>query len=455
MTQTPRRAPLLAKALAAASGLALAGCASLPSIPGFGGGDGDDPSIDEIGRIAMVLGEERLQPDPELAAVTLTLPVANTLESWEQAGAGPSKVVGHVAAARDLTIAWRREAGAGSNRSAALTMAPVASREMIYVLDSRQTIRAFDLQGGAERWRLRVESGNTRDTISIGGGLGLSGDTLVMASGFGKVLALDAATGSVRWQRDMDAPMTGAPTIREGQVYVSSNNNELFALSLETGETDWSDQAISEPARVLGSPSVAAVEDIVVAPYSSGEVIAYLASNGRRLWSDALSRTGRFTPISSINDIAARPVLAAGLVFAANQSGVLAAIEGRTGTRIWAQPIGSTQAPALVGEYLFIMGVDGTLAALNAGTGGVYWARELERYRRPEKQRGRISYAGPLVASGRVLVVSSEGDLIAHDPQTGAEVSRLRLGDAVYLEPIAVGDTVYVLTDTARLIAIR
>ncbi len=158
-------------------------------------------------------------------------------------------------------------------------------------------------------------------------------------------------------------------TIKDGRIYVESNNNEIFALSMETGEIEWTDQAISETARVLGSPSPAAVEDFVIAPFSSGEVIAYLASNGRRLWTDAISSAGRFTPISEINDIGSRPVLAGGIVFASSQSGITIAIDGRSGQRIWSKPIGSTQAPAVTGEQMFVIGTDGKLACLKTTTG--------------------------------------------------------------------------------------
>lgn len=440
-------------ALLAAAAFMLAGCNSLPSF-GFGGSD-DEDSADEAGRIAMVLGDEILEADPALAGETIRLGEPQMIEAWPQAGAGASKVVGHVAAADVLEIAWSRDAGAGSDRKSALTSPPVASSERIYVLDADQTVRAFDLQTGSPAWQREIESGNRRDQVGIGGGMALEGDRLIVASGFGRVLALDAASGAEIWARDMDAPMTGSPTIKDGRIFVTSNNNEVYALSLDDGTVEWSDQAIAEPARVLGSPSPAAVEDIVVVPYSSGEVIAYLASNGRRLWSDALSRPGRFTPISAINDIAARPILAGGLVIVANQSGVTAAIDGRSGSRVWAQSIGSTQAPALVDEYLFIAGREGLLVALNAGTGQVYWTRQLPRWRDEEDQKGRLSYAGPVLASGRIIVISSEGELLALDPQTGVEIGALDLRDAVYLEPIAVDGRLYVLTDDARLIAIR
>lgn len=415
-----------------------------------------EEALAKEGRITMVLGDETLQPDPSLVSEVITLPEPRALtDGWPQAGSRASKAVGNIDVAAELDIAWRASVGNGSDRKSALTTPPVASADTVYSIDSRQTIVATDASNGRRLWSEKLESGNRRDGTGIGSGLGLEGNTLVIASAYGFVSAMDATTGTELWRTSTEAPMTGSPTIKDGRIFVSSNNNEVLALDLASGAILWSDQAIAETARVLGSPSPAAVEDIVVAPYSSGEVIAYLASNGRRLWSEALASVGQFTPISSINDIGARPILGGGLVFAASQSGVLAAIDGRTGNRVWQQPIGTTQAPALAGEYLFIVGVDAELACIKAGTGQVVWVQELEKFKKPEKQKGRITYAGPVVANGRVLVASSKGELIAFDPQTGDETDRLKLGDPVYIEPIAVQDKLLILTDDARLIAIR
>lgn len=410
---------------------------------------------EKAGRITMVLGDEQLVADPAMAGEPVVLPDAELVESWMQAGSKPSKSIGHVAAGADFQIAWRTKAGEGSSKTAALTTPPVASTDTIYIVDSKQVVSAFNVSNGAKRWSVKLDSGNRRDRAGFGSGIGLDEGRLIVASGYGFVAALDANTGAEIWRTDTEAPMTGSPTIKDGRVFVSSNNNEVIAFSLSDGRIIWSDQAIAESARVLGSTSAAAVEDILVAPYSSGEVIAYLAANGRRLWTEALTSPGQFTPISAINDIGARPVLGGGLVFAASQSGVLAAIDGRTGNRIWQQPIGSTQAPALAGQFLFVMGVEAQLACINASTGQVVWVKELEKFRKKKKKKGRITYAGPLIASGRVVVASSNGDLISFDPQTGEENARLKLGDAVYIEPIAVQDKLIVLTDGGRLVAIR
>lgn len=410
---------------------------------------------DKAGRIALALGDVALEPDPDMADLSVILPVATTLVEWPQAGVNASKVVGHVRAAETLEVDWRIKAADGSGRNAVLTSPPIASSDTIYLLDGDQTVKAFSVERGARLWSIGLKSGRRRDGRGLGGGLALDGDRLVVSSGFGFVAALDKADGSEIWRRELGVPVTGAPTIKDGRVLVVTENNEVYSLNLQDGSVEWSDQAIAESARVLGAPSVAAVEDLVVAPFSSGEVIAYLGSNGRRLWIDALTRAGRFTPISAINDIASRPVLSSGLVFAASQSGILAAIDGRSGQRAWSQPVGSIQAPALAGQYLFVAGVEGEIACLLAETGAVIWTRQLPKFRRENKRRGRISYVGPVIASDRVLVASSEGDLIALSAQTGEEVGRLRIGDPVFIEPIVAGDRLILLTDEGRLVAIR
>lgn len=410
---------------------------------------------DRAGRIDLALGDQRLEADPAYVGTAIILPEMTEVRAWRQSGARASKASAHLNVASDLEIAWRVNAADGSDRKSALTSPPVSDGDFIYIIDGEQKVKAFSVEDGSRVWTVQLRSGSRRDKRGLGGGVAVVDETIVVSSGFGFVAALDRLTGEEKWRRALGAPVSGAPTIRGNQIFVVTQNNEVFALDLDDGTVEWSDQAIAESARVLAAPSPAAIEDLVVAPFSSGEVIAYLASNGRRLWNDALNRTGRFTPISTINDIASRPILNGGLVFAASHSGIMVAIDGRTGQRVWGQAIGSLYAPAVVGEYIFVSGVEGEIACLTRDTGAVIWATQLEQFEKVKKKRGRISYAGPIIANNRLLVASSDGDLIAISPQTGEETQRVRLGGTVFLEPIAVGDKLIILTDEGRLIAIR
>lgn len=444
-----------AAATALASLLALNACSSLPGLPSFGNERKEAADAEErAGRITMVLDDERIAPSETLTGVEISLPAAIPVESWTEAGSNPTKSPGHVIAAPELDVAWSRSVGKGSSRKSALTTPPVTNATTIYTLDANQTVRASKLSNGAEVWSERLKGTSKRDKSALGGGLAITGDTLVVASGYGYVATFDAATGEQKWLRELGAPMTGSPTVDDGRIFVASNNNEVFSLSLADGATLWSDQAISESARVLGTSSVAAVEEFVIAPFSSGEVIAYLAANGRRLWTDALTQAGRFTPISEINDIGSRPVLGAGIVFASSQSGTTVAIDGRSGARIWTAPVGSTRAPALAGRFIFVVGTGNELACLDAATGEAYWVTQLEQFEDEKKKKRKVTWSAPIVASDRVIVVSSKGELKAFGVQDGAQAGSLKLRDTVYIEPIAAQGRLYVLTDGAKLIAI-
>lgn len=443
----------------------LAACSTVGSMNPFKGNTAkvEAEAADRAGRISMVSAESQLQADPELVASAVILPDYTPVTSWAEAGQSSQKVPGHVLAGENLEVAWTWSQGAGSKVNRALTVAPIAANGNIYVFDAEQTIFAINAESGKTVWKKKLSSGNKKDKRAVGGGFAISGDTLIIASGYGFVLAVDANTGSEIWKEVTQAPMTGSPTIIEDRIFIASNNNEFYALSLEDGSIQWTDQAIAESARILSSPSPAGIEDFVVAPYSSGEVIAYLPSNGRRLWTDSLTRAGRFTPISAINDIASRPVLSAGLVFASSQSGVLAAIDGRSGTRIWSLPFGTTQAPAVVGDYVFAVGIDAQLICVEAVSGRVVWTKQLEQFRKEKKKKGRISYSGPIMASNRLITLSSDGRLSAYSPQTGeileekqlVKIGRFGADAGFFLEPIAYEGRIIALADNGRLFSIR
>ena len=104
---------------------------------------------------------------------------------------------------------------------------------------------------------------------------------------------------------------------------------------------------------------------------------------------------------------------------------------------------------------MFVLGSNDRLACLNAATGNAYWVVQLREFQKEKKKKKRISYSGPIVASGRIVVASSTGELLAFSPQTGEQVASLKLGGKIYLEPIAVQDKLLVLTDEAKLIAIK
>ena len=432
-----------------------AACAMLAGCGVFGGKGKELSEEEKASRVSLSVLDQQLVADPSLAALSVTLPEARAIEDWPQAGRIPSKIVGHVKAGEAFKVDWKKGLGEGSSRTRRIIAAPVVEDGRLYMVDADQKVIAVDASNGDKVWEHTIHSDNKRDKYAVGAGIGLAGDRVIVTSGYGYIVALSVADGSELWRREIDTPISGSPAVFDGKAFVTSTNNELYVLDLATGDVVWTDQAIAESARILSSPSPAVEDDLLVAPFSSGELIAYVPANGRRLWQDTLTTIGRFTPLSAINDIAGRPSVQDGVVYAGSHSGVLTAIDARTGTRLWNLLFGSRLGPVISGDFLFIAGTDGQVACLRKIDGKVIWARSLPAFKNQKKKQKPIVYTGPLVASNRLILGTSRGELLALSPQTGETIDKLDLGQSIYIEPIAANGLIYVLTDDGTLVAIR
>jgi len=275
--------------------------------------------------------------------------------------------------------------------------------------------------------------------------------------------ALDQATGAVQWTTPVDVPIHGAPTVSGSRVFVVDVENQIAAFDVNTGQQDWSYRGIPEPARILRASSPAVTGDTVIAPFSSGELIALRASTGQALWNQALSRTSRTSALSEIRDIAGRPVISRGVVYAVSHSGQMAAIDVRTGQPRWELPVAGVNAPLVVGDVVYVVSKTGELTVINRESGQVYWNRDLNEGR-TRKEGGFLGFfdrvvtpkwSGPLLASNRLLLVNSDGDLVALDPKTGEQTASLNLGGPAFIAPAAYNGALYVLTDRGVLVSIR
>ena len=93
--------------------------------------------------------------------------------------------------------------------------------------------------------------------------------------------------------------------------------------------------------------------------------------------------------------------------------------------------------------------------ALSRADGKVLWMTQLAQYENEKKKKKRISWNGPVLASGRLVTFGSNGQAAELNPVTGEIIRSFKVGDAVYVNPIIANQTVYVLTDDADLIALR
>ncbi len=449
-------------ALVCGAALSLAACGTVRNaLPfGLGGDDGPTATASEGQRVSVLEFEQQLAPSAALAGRDFFLPGPVAATSWSQPGRNAENNVEHVIAAPSFTVAWRASIGAGSSRPRQVMGPPVADGGRIYTIDADRSVRATD-ETGRTVWRTDIRP-EGREDGGFGGGVAVSGGQVFVASGHRVVTALDAATGAQVWQTRVDVPIHGSPTVAGGRIYVVDIDNLLYAFDARTGQQVWTYRGIPEPARLMRASSPAVLADTVIAPFASGEVVALRANNGQPVWSEVLSRTSRTSALSEIRDIAGRPVISRGTVFAVSHSGVIAAMDQRSGARRWELPIAGVNAPLPVGDVVYVVSKSGELTVVNRESGQVYWTRDLNEGRVREQggflgigaRAVRPQWTGPILASNRLVLGNSFGDLVAFDPKTGEQVASLRLGDPIYAPPIAYNGRLYVVTDAGQLVAI-
>ena len=385
----------------------------------------------------------------------IAIPEPEVNPSWSQPGGNAANAPQHLAAGASLSRGWSASAGQGSSGYGRLTAPPIVVASTVYTLDAAATVTATSGRSGQRLWRASLAPANEEAEEGFGGGITADFGRIVVATGFGDVFGLDPASGQRLWHRDFGLPIRAAPTASNGRVYVITINNEVHCLDIETGEVIWDFRRYSESAGLLASTSPAVADGIVVVPYRSGELLAFDAETGQPAWGDTLTRTGAQSSLSTINDIAGRPAIAGGVVFAISHSGRIAAIDLKEGTRLWERNIASTQTPWVAGGTLFVAATDGRVTALDAGDGSVKWVTSLPQYEDPADRSGRILYSGPILAGGRLLIVSSNGALIEIAPETGAIIGQTSIGKRFYIPPVVASGSVYLLADDATVVAMR
>lgn len=457
-----RRVSAVALSALMVAALGLSACSTLSRVNPFKKEEAG-ATASEGQRISIVAFNQKVEASDALKGVDFQLPAPQATDGWPQPGGTAENGVDHTTAAPAFEIAWRKDIGQGSGRKAQITAPPVAAGDLIYTLDGEAGVAAHRLSDGGQAWRANLANRTGRDKEGFGGGLALGDGKLFVTSGFRFVAALDPQTGAVLWRRDVATPVHGAPTFADGRVYVVDVDNQLLALDSATGEVSWNHQALIEPARLLRASSPAVQGDFVVAPFSSGELVALRAANGNQLWAESLSQTSRTNALSEIRDIAGRPVIYRDEVFAVSHSGVFAAIDLRSGERRWELPVASVTTPLPAGDVVYVLSQSGELIAVSRDSGQAYWIKDLNEGR-TRKEGGflgigdrtvRPIWAGPVLASNRLVVVNSEGQAVALDPKTGEVQKTLKLGGPAFLAPSAVGGRLYVVTDEGQLVAIR
>jgi outer membrane protein assembly factor BamB len=427
---------------------ALAGCGV------FKGGGRKTPTVGE--RVPILVSESDAKLDPAIAGLQVLLPNPEANTDWAQSGGNANKSMGHPALGSSVSRAWSATISSGSSRTR-LASTPVISGGKLYAVDIDAMLHAFDAASGASLWTVPIAKGSENRSARFGGGASVDGGRVYATDGLGDVVAFDAGTGAEVWRAKPGGPLRGSPTVEGDQLYVLSQDNQLFALSTADGKQLWNSAGSLETQGVFGVAAPAVARGTIVAGFSSGELNAYRYENGRTLWGDALSRTSITTSVSSLSDIDADPVIDGNQVYALGQGGRMVAVDLASGQRIWEQNFAGISTPWLAGEWIFVVTDESKLYCLQRSTGKVRWISQLRAFKveKKKKKKGPLTWYGPVLAGGRLVLTNSLGELLFVSPADGAIGQVIDNKDGFGLGPVVANSMLYTLDERGRITAYR
>ena len=270
------------------------------------------------------------------------------------------------------------------------------------------------------------------------------------------VVALDHA-GKQVWQHSLGAHKTShgpccTPILYEGTVYVANDNqgpSALLAIDAASGKVKWQVKRTSGKA-AYGTPLIyrpAGGAPQLVVSSTAGGLTGYDLKTGKQLWIAADANPQR---------VVASPVQAGDLIVSSSGTGgrgkwLIAvkppASSGGQVQTVWKNLRDAPYVPTsvAVGGLLFVVTDTGGLACHRAATGEVVWKDKL-----PER-----FYGSPVCAGGKIYVIGRKGTMFCYAAAEKFELlGETPLGEASFATPAFAG-TRMLLRTHSRLICVE
>ena len=388
-------------------------------------------------------------------SVAISLPRASSLAEWSHRGGNASHNSPHGSLSAAPARVWSVNIGAGNSKRNRISASPVVSGGRVFVMDANSNVVAVST-GGAALWTADLVPEFDRGGDVTGGGVAAQGNRVYAASGYGELVALDASSGAVVWRQRLDSPLTGAPAVSGNTVYVVGRDGSAAAVSTD-GKVLWTVAGTPSASGMIGASSPAVGDGEILCPFASGEIAAVSPDGGERTWGAAVAgkRLGRAYAV--VGDITGDPVVSGGVIYAGTAAGRTVAISAQTGARLWTANEGALNPPLVVGGSVFVVNDEARLVRLDAGTGAVIWSIEMPYFvnDKPKKRRGIYAHYGPVLAGGRIVVASSDGQLRLFDPTNGNLVGSADIPGGAASAPALAQGLLFVVGGNGQLHAFR
>jgi outer membrane protein assembly factor BamB len=336
---------------------------------------------------------------------------------------------------------WGEKVGGGKKQvKLRLGLGPAVDNGAVFAASDKGELLAVNLDTGRQIWMKKLK-------LPLSAGPAAGSGLVVVGSSKGSVIAFDGATGRELWRTRVNSELLSTPAIGDKVVVMRSVDGRLHGFDSKSGKELWSVEQQVPRLSLRGTAIPVISREEAVSGFDNGKVMAVNLSTGDTVWDTALASPHGRTELDRLVDIDSAVHVVGDNVFAAGFQGRTAMLALDSGQIWWAHDMSSYRGLAVDEEYLFVTQSDGIVVALRQRDGSEVWRNDKL------KRRGLST---PAVTSTAIAIADYQGYLHWLDKGTGELVARQRVAKfRVSNPPVAVQNTVVVLTDAGNLAAFR
>ncbi|MED5355857.1 MAG: outer membrane protein assembly factor BamB [Pseudomonadota bacterium] len=309
---------------------------------------------------------------------------------------------------------------------------------VLYVASSDGEVAAISAADGGRLWRVELER-------PLSGGVGYHDRSLYLGGADGSVLQLSADDGVVEWEAAVSGEVLAAPAVSDDWVIVQTYDGKLLGFQPGADEPAWTFTSDVPILTLRGTSTPILVGDNAIAGFGDGKIVAVDVNSGNVSWESRIGVPQGSSEIDRIVDIDGAMTQQGIELFVASYQGRVAALDSRTGRKLWQQNVSSVTGTHVGFGNVYVADVDGTLSAFLRTGQGVRWQNIELGYRQLSR---------PTPVSSYVATVDFDGYLHLLSQVDGQIVGRTKIGgDAARADMIADSGRLFIFADNGQLLA--
>ena len=309
--------------------------------------------------------------------------------------------------------------------------------QQVAVASTAGQLALIDAVNGRDVWRLNLGA-------PIQAGVGGDGQRFAVVTRNNELVTVEA--GRVLWRQSLSALSYTPPLVAGKRVFVLTGDRSVSAFDGATGQKLWTQQRPGDPLVLRQAGLLMPVGDQLLVGWG-GRLVSLNPLSGAVRWETLVGSTRGTNEVERLVDLVAGASRVGSSVCVRAFQASVACVDGTNGRMAWSRAAQGHQG--LDGDAQTLWGVesDGKLQAWQRTSGAPLWTQEALRFR---------GVSMPLAWGQALVVGDQDGWVHALSPQDGKPLQRIGTdGSAITGRPVAVGQTLVVVTRTGGVFGFR